>query len=151
MKFLRHLSFILLLVSFSTTAKSYSNGHFSYHSYALQEVLDAIYDASFDFDGVYVITHNLDFQSAVKGECSIVSAQQLLNHFAQIFDEFRSFYPDEELPYDEALVDLRRLTKGTEYEKCVESYIEDYMLVTLTQYNAVVSDLWIKIEYSILK
>jgi hypothetical protein len=148
MKFARQ--FILATLLMTSLGARANFDQFTYHSYALQEVLDAIYDASFDFDGVYSITHNFDFRVNVKdGKCTVVKDRHVLNHFARIFDEFRSFYPDEVLPYDEALVDLYHLVSGNEYEKCVKTYDEDYISVSVTQYNSLQSDLWIRVEYSI--
>jgi hypothetical protein len=121
---------------------------FEKYSYPLQQVLDAIYDASFDFDGVYTITHNLWTKNSHEATCEIVPARTLVNHFALIFEEYRSFYPDEELPYDKALVDVQRLTRSTEYERCVDKVIDGPYTNVVTSYRALKKNLWVKIEYS---
>lgn len=121
---------------------------FEKYSYPLAQVLDAIYDASFDFDGVYTITHNLWTKNSNLESCEVVPAHTLVNHFAQIFEEFRSVYPDEELPYDKALVDVQRMTRNTEYERCFEKVIDGPYTNEITSYRALKKKLWVKIEYS---
>lgn len=124
---------------------------FARHSYALQEVLDAIYDASFDFEGVYVITHNLNFsdESLFKAKrCEVVTAESVVDHFRLIFDEFRSFFPDEELPYEQALIDVKRLLDHQQFKKCFELVVSEDQRLQVTHYKSLHSATWIKIEYS---
>jgi hypothetical protein len=121
---------------------------FEKYSYPLAQVLDAIYDASFDFDGVYTITHNLWSVKSDGDHCEIVPAHTLVNHFARIFEEYRSFYPDEELPYDKALVDVQRITRNTDYERCVDIEVDGPYHNEITSYRALENKLWVKIEYS---
>ncbi len=140
-----------LLISFSISAASVSYAQvprLERGSVALLTVLDAIYDASFDFDGVYTITHNIHFLTE-KRDCDLVPADVLYDHFRTIFDEFISYYPDEDLPYEQALVDLSLLAQNGEFKRCKESLENARYSVEVTHYQSMVNDLWIRIEYSV--
>lgn len=117
-------------------------------SVALLTVLDAIYDASFDFDGVYTITHNIHFLTE-KRDCDIVPAEVLYDHFKGIFEEFISYYPDEDLPYDQALVDLSLLAQDGEFKRCKETLETARYSLDVTHYQSLLNDLWIRVEYSV--
>jgi hypothetical protein len=118
-------------------------------SNALSIVLDTIYDASFDFEGMYLISHNIDFLGDKK-TCTTVSVQVILRHFKKIFDEFISYYPDEELPYDQALKDLKKIVGNGKYQRCHEVSTTSRGHVDVTHYQSLDSELWIRIEYNVL-
>lgn len=150
----RHIGLPLLLLSvliLSATAEArtrYPVRGFG-QSNALSIVLDTIYDASFDFEGMYIISHNIDFLGDKK-QCSKVGTQVILRHFKKIFDEFISYYPDEELPYDQAIRDLKKIIGNGKYERCHEVATTSRGHVDVTHYQSLDTDLWIRIEYSVL-
>lgn len=117
---------------------------------ALRIVLDAIYDASFDFEGLYIVSHNIDFVSSKsERECEIVSYEALETHFEKIFQHFISYYPDEDLPYDQAIQDLRQISGRSEFKRCQESM--DGLRggqIEVTHYESLETPLWIRIEYN---
>lgn len=117
-------------------------------SNALSLVLDTIYDASFDFEGMYIITHNIEFLGEKK-KCTNVSINVILRHFKKIFDEFISYYPDEELPYDQAIRDLKKIIGSGKYQRCHEIATTSRGHVDVTHYQSLDSDLWIRIEYNV--
>lgn len=117
-------------------------------SRALMHVLDAIYDASFDFEGLYIITHNVEFLGEKK-ECKVVPTRTLVAHFEKIFEEFTSYYPDEQLPFDEALRDLKEIAQGSDFNRCFERQEGVRGYVEVTHYQSLSSRLWIRIEYNV--
>ena len=140
-----------LLLSLTISAASVSHAQvprLERGSVALLTVLDAIYDASFDFDGVYTITHNIHFLTE-KRDCDLVPAEVLYDHFKAIFDEFISYYPDEDLPYEQALIDLSVLAQDGEFKRCKESLENARYSVEVTHYQSTLNDLWIRVEYSV--
>lgn len=119
-----------------------------YESGALMTVLDTIYDASFDFEGMYIITHNIEFLTDKK-ECEVVSTQALVSHFEKIFQDFISYYPDEELPYDKALSDLREIADGSDFKRCYERVEGVRGYIEVTHYQSLGTPLWVRIEYNV--
>jgi hypothetical protein len=115
---------------------------------ALTLVLDTIYDASFDFEGLYIIGHNMEFLSEKK-DCEVVPTAGLVSHFKKIFKEFTSYYPDEELPYDEALSDLKEIAQGADFKRCYERQEGGRGYVEVTHYQSLSTPLWIRIEYNV--
>lgn len=139
---------LLLLSSMAEARTRYPVRGFG-QSNALSIVLDTIYDASFDFEGMYIISHNIDFLGD-KRQCTTISVQVILRHFKKIFDEFISYYPDEELPYDQALRDLKKIIGTGKYQRCHEVSTTARGHVDVTHYQSLETDLWIRIEYNVL-
>lgn len=129
-------------------SKALPDGRSFHDSGALIRVLDAIYDASFDFEGLYIITHNVEFLGE-KQKCEIVSSAALVAHIKKIFQEFISYYPDEELPFDEALKDLKEIAGGSDFKRCYERQEDPRAYVEVTHYQSLSTKLWIRIEYNV--
>lgn len=139
---------VMMLVLAPSAHSAQPVGGFS-QSNALSIVLDTIYDASFDFEGMYIITHNIEFLGEKK-KCSQVSVNMILRHFKKIFDEFISYYPDEELPYDQALRDLKKILGSGKYQRCHEVSTSAQGHIDVTHYQSLETQLWIRIEYNVV-
>lgn len=150
---MKRIGMLLAVIVFMSTSQVSARAPLSaqetfHESGALMLVLDAIYDASFDFEGVYIVTHNIEFLTEKK-ECEVVETQALVDHFKKIFQEFISYYPDEQLPYDEALDDLREIAGGSEFKHCYERMENARGYVEVTHYKSLDSKLWVRIEYNV--
>ena len=96
----------------------------------LELVLDNVYEASFEWDAYFHVTFPEQTQQQIQ-TCVSVKASQLEKTIWSAVENFRSHYPDEELPYREAKKQLKSYLGNETFWKC-ETIIDK------TQYDVVV-------------
>jgi len=83
----------------------------------LEEVLDFVNEASYDLDSYFKMEEmeDLSFDSM---SCSKVSAKELYQFIKKEFKKVNDFYPEEGVPFKQALIELDHFLGHNNYLKC---------------------------------
>jgi hypothetical protein len=143
---LRTLTFIfitsLALNANASDVKRIDEGH------SLFTVLSAFNDARFDLDGYYEVAQKVQYVGSDRA-CEIVASDTIVNHFQLAVKHYRAFYPDEELPFGQAISDLREFVGvDTEYEQCVEKASDDFEELEVTHYLSIDTGINLRFQFS---
>lgn len=138
--------FFLLLLGLGGPLKAQEKS--LYESEALMWVLDEIYAASYDLPAIYLIQEKLDPLHAQipHSGCDEVKAKVVKNHFEEIFESYRSFYPDSSLPFDRAQRDIEAILGQGHFLRCHEQSENKWELIYVDHYRKIEGRLWIRFE-----
>lgn len=85
-------------------------------SRALFEVISAVEAARYDLPVSYELYQDNTGNSEEK--CSVVDAQEVVLAFEDMVSAYRVVFPDDELPYEQAIADFAALVGSSEYSHC---------------------------------
>lgn len=119
---------IILFTLFLLPFQSVSGKELSQFS-ELENILENVYEASFEMDEYFRVIVLDDNHPQIQN-CQPVPATELKETIWSAIEKFRDYYPDEELPYEEAKEQLLNLVGQSPYYKC-ETIIdkESYSIV----------------------
>lgn len=108
------LSFFIMTLSSNANARSITSFQ---QSRAISAVAEFMYDVGEDIQLSIRLT---DKKITLKdlSECSVVSADEILTDIESSIKKIVRFYPDEEVPFEEALIDLENYLDARSYKKC---------------------------------
>lgn len=133
---MKYALFILILFSFITIssieAKARSITSLR-QSGAISTVVEFMYDIGEDVQNSIFLT---DKKMNVKdfSKCTIVSSEDILDDVNSSIKKIVRFYPDEEIPFEEALADLQDYLDFQTYKKCTFVKKKSQSLVKSTYY-----------------
>ncbi len=104
-------SLLLSINIFSREINSISN------SPAINEIVSFINDNREEFASYYKISDKV-FEIKNYEGCSVVGDQEIAKDFSKSFKLILAKYPDEELPFDEAIADLKNFLDHKSYYRC---------------------------------
>ncbi|MBY0413414.1 MAG: hypothetical protein K2Q18_04585 [Bdellovibrionales bacterium] len=106
---------ILFIISSNVQARTIYNFN---DSDAITTVAQFLSDAAEDMPVSYRIS---DKKINIKNlsDCTDVKSSSVMNDVEDAIKKVMRFYPDEDLPYDQALVDLEDYVGSESYRKCV--------------------------------
>jgi hypothetical protein len=124
-------------IAFSTNASALTITSFS-DSPALMNVLEFVKDSGADLKvSNRVSEKKLTITSSEETKCTDVPAALVQNEIENSIQNVLRYYPDEELPLDDAYNDLQTLLGSFIYKKCIFYTSNDHMkLKTSYFYNA---------------
>ncbi len=137
MKKLTPIIFVLnLLMTISAWA---SEGGVKSKSQALFEVISTIEAARYDLPVFYEIEEASFFNNVSEAVCLEVQAFDVLEAFWDMLDAYQEVFPDEELPYEQAVNDFAALVGEGEFMRCEsvrEEVKETVRTVSFTSLNS---------------
>lgn len=110
------LSIILVLNLLTIASVQASEGRIVAKSRALFEVISAVEAARYDLPVSYEI-RDLNNTPATE-ECSEVVSSEVVSVFEEMLESYQSVFPDDELPYSEAIEDFKALVGPSNYNHC---------------------------------
>jgi hypothetical protein len=124
------LSFFIAVNSSDANARTITS--FS-QSDAITAVAQFMYDAGED---IPVSTRITDKKIDIKdlSNCPVVSAQDVLEDVDSAIRKVMRFYPDEDVPFEEALADMEEYLDNQTYKKCTLINTKSHSLVTSSYY-----------------
>ena len=142
--------FIFLVLLFSLSGVSGAQERSLYDSDSLMWVLDELYPASYDFAAIYLVEEKLDpVRSQIPQEgCVEVKAEVVKNYFQRAFNAYQNFYPDNELPFDQAEKDLEYIMGDDAYLQCSEKFENKWESIEVDHFRKVRGGIWIRFEVS---
>jgi hypothetical protein len=122
-------TFIFMSLFSSASANEIDLKNLNYSE--LELVLDNVYEASFELDSYFKVTIE-EAHEDQRVACVSVKAEELEKRIWTEVKKFRAYYPDEDLPFNKAQSQLKKLINVTEYEKC-ETIVEQELYFVVVQ------------------
>jgi hypothetical protein len=91
-------------------------------SYAINQILSYLNDNVEEFHAVYRLSDK-SFVIKDVSKCSQVSAKDVALEVKKSFDKILLKFPDEELPFNEAFIDLKDFLDNQNYLRCANSSV----------------------------
>ena len=91
-------------------------------SYAINQILSYLNDNVEEFHAVYRLSDK-SFVIKDASNCSNVEARDVALEVKKSFDKILLKFPDEELPFNEAVIDLKDFLDNRSYLRCVNNSI----------------------------
>ena len=116
---MKYAFFILFTIITSASSVASARTIFSFNdSEAITTVAQFMYDVAED---VPVSTRITDKKINIKdySRCSDVTAEEALLDFEKSVKRVLKFYPDEEIPFEQALIDMEDYLDHKDYKKCM--------------------------------
>ncbi len=117
MKYAFSILFMIIATTFTSNASARTITTFR-DSEAITTVAQFMYDVAEDIPVSTRITDKIinikDFS-----KCSDVTANDVLADFEKSVKRVLRFYPDEEIPFEQALIDMEDYLDGQTYKKCL--------------------------------
>lgn len=121
-----------LIAAYSSDASARSITSFR-QSDSISAVAEFMYDVGED---IPVSTRITDKKINLKdfSKCSIVTAEEVLDDVSAAIRKVMRFYPDEEVPFEEALIDMEDYLDHQSYRKCTLVKRREQSLVRSSYY-----------------
>lgn len=137
---------LFLFILFSNLQPSYAKNIKSFSdSTALTNIAQFMIESSEDLP---VSNRISDMRLVVKdtSSCVQVNKEAVINDVGSAIFNVLRFYPDEELPIEEALSDLSDYLKSDSYFKCVYSQNNIQALKSVTYYFDIKNEIHVKVD-----
>ncbi len=137
---------LFLFILFSNLPLSYAKNIKSFNdSIALTSIAQFMIDSSEDLP---VSNRISDTKLAIKDTlaCVAVDKQVVINDVSNAIFNVLRFYPDEELPIEEALNDLSDYLSSDRYLKCVYSQNNIQLVRSVTYYMDAKNEIHVKVD-----
>lgn len=132
-------SFILSASASALTITSFND------SPALMNVLEFVKDSGADLKVSHLVTEK-KLKITNQSNCTDVSAAELQNTIESSIQNVLRYYPDEELPLDDAYADLSTLLGSFTYKKCRFSTSNDHKKVITNYFFNATDSVHIKVD-----
>ncbi len=143
------LSFLLFaFVSVSTEASARTINTFR-DSDAITTIAQFMYDVAEDVPVSFKLS---DKKINIKdfSQCSDVNADQVLSDIESSIKKVLRFYPDEDLPFEQALVDLEDYLDARAYKKCVFEKKSAQSKTVSTYYADISNKIYVRLDKLLL-
>lgn len=143
---MKYALFILftVLVSVSTEASARTITSFR-DSDAISTIAQFMYDVAEDVPVSFKLS---DKKINIKdfSQCTDVEASKVLDHVESSIKKVLRYYPDEDVPFEQALIDMEDYLDGRTYKKCVFEKKSAQSKIVSTYYADVSNKIYVRLD-----